>query len=170
MNQLDINFTTVVLAVAALVVLIDIIVRLVFMPGRRDRFVSDLLEVMAEPCPQPDTTRVPKPRIMHESGLAECLLRHFAQSGISRRVLSALADANGLTQLQLGLALNRSLTEHGKSALPLAVVRRVALILSHAGLVTLDQGVWRITQMGLAVHHLLHTHEDGESQPAGMRA
>lgn len=152
--------TVVMVAAAAVVVGVDILVRLVLAPRRRDAYIIELLDGLAGPPAQtePLSVQEAEPRVTE---LTECLLRHFERSVISHRILNTLAHGEtGLEHRELTAALNHSQSERGKPALPMAVVRRVATTLLHAGLVNIEGGALKITALGRELDGLLRSRKE----------
>lgn len=152
MNKVEIIFVILAIAVVAL----DVIVRLVIAPHRRDKFLETLLDSMTGPEAADSTARAPHAAAALDDALAESLLRHFEHSAISRRILAALtADSDGIRESEVFAHVNRQLAHVGKRALPAAVVRRVVIMLMRADLVTLRGGRLELTTGGKRLHALL---------------
>lgn len=150
-----------VLAIIA-VTLLDIIVRLVVAPHRRDQYLEDLLESMTEPEPTNEKSRTPHASAALDDSLAESLLRHFEQSATSRHVLAALTTRpGGMRESEVLAAVNRELARLRKRELSAAVVRKVALILMGANLAALHQGRLELTTSGKRLHALLQVRSTG---------
>ena len=138
------------------VAMIDIIVRLVIAPRRRDKFLENLLESMTEPEPADQMSRAPHASAALNDSLAESLLRHFEQSATSRHVLAALTSrTSGMHESEVLAAVNRELAHLRKRELPAAVVRKVVMILMGADLAALSQGRLELTTAGKRLHALL---------------
>lgn len=153
--------TIIMVAVAVAVVGADLVVRLVLAPRRRDAFINELLDVLAGPVEQTEPASAQQPADPQVPEITECLLRHFERSGISYRILNTLADGEtSLEQRELTAVLNRSQSERGKPALSLAVVRRVATALLHAGLVSIEGGALKITALGRELEGLLRSRKE----------
>jgi hypothetical protein len=149
MNNPELVITIGISVVAILVAGLDVFVRLVVAPHRKDRFVSALLDQLLEPAAEKESAAAPA------LDLNECLLRHFEKSVTSRAILSALDDEGGLSQTDLHRRLNQALSQSQKPPLPIEVARRVAMILLHAGLVGVDRGVLRLTEVGKNLNSVL---------------
>ncbi len=134
---------------------VNLIVRLIVWPARQDAFIGQLLDQLAEPCTEDETTSDVLDAVEPAFDLQESLLRHFERSTTSQQILGTLVRHDGLTDKQLQAALDRAPADKGRPKLPLPVTRRVAAILRSAGLVALDQGVLRITELGRQLHSLL---------------
>lgn len=157
MNQPESTTVIAVLTVAMLLVAADIIVRLVLLPARREKFLRELLDHLVESEAETEPAGRAEAAPFPAGDLHECLLRYFEKSGTSREILNTLAGCDGLTQRELASALNRALAAKGKTPLPLAVTRRVVLTLVHAGLLELDRSVLQITRPGQNLIQLLQT-------------
>lgn len=155
MNQPEMTATIVIIAIAVLLVAADIIVRLVIMPARKEKFIHDLLDQLVEPSVEAEASVSPGVTAVPAADLHECLLRLFEKSSTSREILDSLANGKGLTQEELSIALNQRRAQKGKPALPLAVPRRVAVSLLHSGLVGVEHGLMRVTEMGQDLNSLL---------------
>ncbi len=142
---------------ALVMVVVDVIVRLFVAPARKDRFLRDLLDHLVEGDPQNESAEFFKNTGRPSEDLQECLLRHFEKSLTSRQILNALADSGGLTQRDLLRELNQAFAAKGKGPLPLTAARRVAMILLHAGLLEVENGVLQITNVGQNLNLLLQT-------------
>lgn len=149
MNSPELAVTIGISIIAILVAGLDLVMRLIVAPRRRERFVSALLDQLVEPATEGEPAAVPA------RDINECLLRHFEKSVTSRAILSALANEGGMSQRDLHHRLNHALSESGKPALPLEVARRVATILLNAGLVGVDRGVLRLTELGKDLNSVL---------------
>lgn len=161
----DIGIILGIIAIVA-VVMLDIIVKLVVAPRRRDKYVESLLDSMTEVEPAGQTARAPHASAAVDDLLAESLLRHFEQSATSRHVLAALTAATGgLPESEVVTAVNRELAHLRKRELPAAVVRKVVMILMGADLAALRQGRFELTTAGKRLHALLQTRAT-ETAPA----
>jgi hypothetical protein len=156
-----------IIAIVA-VALLDIIVRLVVAPDRRDKYVESLLDSMTEVEPVDQVSRAPHASAALDDSLAESLFRHFEQSATSRQVLAALtATTGGMPESEVVSAVNRELTHQRKRKLPAAVVRRVVMILMGADLAALRQGRLELTIAGKSLHALLQVRSiEAEPTPA----
>lgn len=142
------------LAVAAIGV--DILVRLVIAPHRRDQMLTEMLDNLIEP----DLASAPavlRPELTHSlDQLGGNLLRYFEQAAVSRNILETLAVCeNGLSEKAVLAAVNHQLEERRKRALPETVVRKVMMILMGADFVVLKEGSLRITEAGRMLHTAL---------------
>ncbi|HOW65550.1 MAG TPA: hypothetical protein P5186_20385 [Candidatus Paceibacterota bacterium] len=142
------------LAVAAIGV--DILVRLVIAPHRRDQLLTEMLDNLIEP----DLVSAPAvlgPEVTHSlDQLGGNLLRYFEQAAVSRNILETLAVCeNGLSEKAVLAAVNHQLEERRKRALPESVVRKVVMILMGAEFVVLKEGSLRITEAGRMLHTAL---------------
>lgn len=145
----------VVIAIVA-VVAMDIIVRLVIAPHRRDKYLEDLFDSLTEAEPMDQMSRDPHASAALDDSLAESLLRHFEQSATSRHVLAALSSqSDGMRESELLAAVNRELAHSRKRELPAGVVRRVMMILMGADLTALREGRLELTTTGRRLHALL---------------
>jgi hypothetical protein len=155
MNNAELLSTIVAAGLAIAIVAADVIIRLVILPARKDQFIAELLDYLAG-SPLEKVNSLPEPAaIAPASDLQESLLRHFEKSAISHRILSMLAAHDSLTQKDLMTALDKVSDERDRPRLPLAVIRRVAIILLRAGLVEVEQGVLRITEIGRELHSIV---------------
>lgn len=157
MYNLELTGLVVLVTIAIVVVAADVIVRLVVLPRRKERFIRELLDHLVEVDAEKEPAALAEATSSPAGDLQECLLRYFEKSGTSREILHTLAGCEGLTQRELSSALNRALTEKGKTPLPLAVARRVVMILVHAGLLEVDRSVLQITKPGQNLNLLLQT-------------
>lgn len=152
------NDTGIILCFIAIVAvaLLDIIVRLVVAPRRRDKYVESLLDSMTEVEPSDQRSRAPRASAVLDDSLGEGLLRHFEQSSTSRHVLSALSSRQcGMHESEVLAAVNRELAHLRKQQLPPAVVRKVVMILMGADLAALRQGRLELTIPGKRLNALL---------------
>lgn len=162
------NEVGIILGIIAIiaVAILDIIVRLVITPHRRDKYVENLLESMTESEPADPVSRAPHASAALDDSLAESLLRHFEQSATSRHVLAALTTrTSGMHESEVLAAVNRELANLRKQELPAAVVRKVMMILMGADLATLRQGRLELTTAGKRLHALLQVRST-EAAPA----
>lgn len=155
MNNPELIGLIVLVTVAIVVLGADILVRLVILPAQRDKLIRELLDQLVKTEPRTESAASFEAPVLPAGDLHECLLRNFEKSATSRQILNTLAGCEGLTQRELGIALNRALAEEGKPALPLAVARRVVMILMHAGLVEVDRSVLQISKLGQNLNLLL---------------
>ena len=152
------NEVGIILGISAIiaVALLDIIVRLMVAPRRREKFLENLLDSMVEPEPANQLPPAPHASAALDDSLAESLLRHFEQSATSRHVLAALTSrAGGMPEAEVLAAVNGQLVRRRKRELPAAVVRRVVMILRGAELAALHQGRLELTIAGKRLHALL---------------
>ncbi len=169
MNNLEATRLVVLVTIAIVVVMADIIVRLVILPRRKEKFIRELLDHLVEYNAEPQPAGPLEAASSPAGDLHECLLRYFEKSATSRQILNTLAGCERLTQRELGSALNRTLAEEGKAALPPAVARRVVMILLHAGLVEVDRSVLQISKLGQNLNLLLQTRKQaGMARSASM--
>ena len=166
MNHWEINMELLLITIAIVVVAADVLVRLVLLPNRRDKFIGELLDNLMEPAAATESVPGAEQALVLPLDLREPLLRHFEKSTASRQILRTLANGQGMTQKELSAALNQSLAEKGKPPLPLAVARRVAITLLQAGLVGIENGALRITELGRNLNLLL----DGRKKAAQQLA
>lgn len=144
-----------IIAIVA-VAMLDIIVRLVITPHRRDKYLEGLLESMTEAEPADQVSRAPHASAALDDSLAESLLRHFEQSATSRHVLAALTTrTGGMHESEVLAAVNHELASLRKRELPAAVVRKVVMILMGADLAALRQGRLELTTAGKRLNALL---------------
>lgn len=138
------------------VAMLDIIVRPVIAPHRRDKYLENLLDSMTEAEPADQMSRAPHASAALDDSLAESLLRHIEQSATSRHVLAALTSrTRGMTDSEVVTAVNRELAHLGKRELAAAVVRKVVMMLMGADLAALRQGRLELTTVGKRLHALL---------------
>jgi len=162
MSKVEIIFIIIVVVVVAL----DVIVRLVVVPRRRDMFVEALLDSMTEPESAGQAARFPQAAAALDDSLAESLLRHFEHSATSRRVLAAFTlESDGMRESEILSAVNRKLVHLRKRELPAAVVRRVLIILMRADLAELNGERLELTTAGKRLHALLEMRST-EAMPA----
>lgn len=166
MSNPDLTVLALIIFAAIFLVGIDIYVRLVIVPSRRDRFICTLLDQLMEPSAEPQMSTVSETANSPTPDLKECLLRHFEKSSTSREIINALSGEERLNQRDLLLRLNKALNERGKPPLPLEVARRVATILLHAGLVGVDRDTLRITEAGRELNLLLRGRHEARLQNA----
>ncbi len=148
----------IILGITAIVAvaMLDIIVRLVVAPRRRDKYLETLLDSMTEAEPADQMLRAPHASAALDDSLAESLLRHFEQSATSRHVLAALTSrTSGMPESEVLAAVNRELANLRKQELPAAVVRKVVMILMGADLAALRRGRLELTTAGKRLHALL---------------
>lgn len=151
----EVGIISVTIAIVAIVTL-DIIVRLVAAPHRRDKYLEGLLDSMTEAEPADQMSRAPHASAALDDSLAESLLRHFEQSATSRHVLAALTTrTGGMPEAEVLAAVNRELAHLRKRELPAAVVRKVVMILMGADLAAVRQGRLELTTPGKRLHALL---------------
>lgn len=160
MNNVELLSTVVVAGLTIVVIAADVVVRLVILPARKDQFIAELLDHLTGPCPEEENSPAESVATPSTSDLEESLLRHFEKSATSHQILSMLAVHDGLTQKDLVAALNRASDERSRPRLPLAVVRRVAIILLRAGLVEVEQGLLRITEVGRELHSIVQDRKE----------
>jgi hypothetical protein len=165
MNNVEILSTIVVAGLTIAIVAADVIIRLVILPARKDQFIAELLDHLMSPCPGEKNSPDESVATPSTSDLEECLLRHFEKSVTSHQILSMLAVHDGLTQKDLVTALNRASDQRRRPRLPLAVVRRVAVILLRAGLIEVEQGLLRITEVGRELHSIFQNRKEASLRP-----
>lgn len=153
MNEFGVIVGIVVLVA---VVVADIIIRLVIAPHRRDQWTLSLLDSLIESAPAARNARSLPAAAGMDEVLGESLLLHFEQSATSRKVLAALAShAEGLHESEVQTAVNGLLTRERKRELPVAVVRKIVMILMGADLAALRRGRLELTVAGKRLHALL---------------
>jgi hypothetical protein len=166
MNHLEISTEILLITIAIVVVAANVLVRLVLLPGRRDKFIGELLDNLMEPATATESVPSAEQSLVLPSDLREPLLRHFEKSTASRQILHTLANGEGMSPKELSAAVNQSLAERGKPPLPLAVARRVAIALLQAGLVGIENGALRITELGRNLNLLLEGRKKAARQLA----
>lgn len=148
--------------IAIAVVSADIIVRLWIAPHRRDKWTESLLDSMIESESADRVGQVLPATACLDDVLGESLLRHFEQSATSRHVLAALAfRSDGMPESEVLAVVNRALASSRKRELPIAVVRKVVMILMGADLAALRQGRFKLTVAGKRLHALLEVRSAG---------
>ena len=156
----------VLVALAVVGVGADIVFRLVIAPRRREAFINELLDCFAGPSAESEPAASAQVAEPSAPELTECLLRHFERSVISQQILIKLAEGEqGLGQRELSATLNRSQADRSKPALPLSVARRVAITLLHAGLIGVEGGALRVTELGRQLNHLLRLRKEARLRP-----
>ncbi len=140
----------------AVVIVVDIVVRLVVAPHRHDQWTASLLDSLIEPAADEQQNRnFPVGAAMDET-LCESLLLHFEQSVASRQILAVLAEpGGGLLEAELQGTVNRQLRGRRRRELPVPALRQVTLILKRAGLVASQRGRWELTIAGKRLQALL---------------
>lgn len=139
--------TIIAILVIAALVGADILVRLVIAPHRRDRFLEELMDNLVETVPSVGED-ISQPTAVDER-IGENLLRHFEQSAMSRRVLTALASrSEAMRERDVEAVVNHELVRSHKRPLPASVLRRIVMILMGANLVALRRGKLEITDSG----------------------
>ncbi|OQC66164.1 MAG: hypothetical protein BWX48_01852 [Verrucomicrobia bacterium ADurb.Bin006] len=145
----------------------EIILRLFVAPQNRDRLVKDLLDIMHEPRLESDTTSGLVPTLLPSESLGEGLLRHFAQSSLSCRILEVLArNGNEMHMTDITAAVNAQLIEKSRQPLPEVAVRKVTTILMEANFVRLQHGLLSLTFLGQQLHSVLGERRRAARAPA----
>ena len=151
------TYEFILIAVVLGVVAVDAIVRFRVAPGRRNRFVKQLLSVfVATENDSATEDATPETR-----SLADSLLKHFRQSFGSRHIVQILSEApGGMTEKELEQRFSELATRSGKSSLPSNALRKVMLILMGASFVKLSDGKFQMTELGWALHSMLGSGSD----------
>ncbi len=162
MNTLEIIL---VLSVAA-VVAVDIALRVVIAPHRKDKLVEELLDSLHEPCPEGAFVIEPKLTLFPSDGLRHALLKHFMQSALSCQVVEVLAGCgSGMNETEIARAVNARQTERDKRTMPEVAFRRVIMILMGADFVVLRRGVLSLTDLGRRLHKVLEGYRRAAHEP-----
>ncbi|HWQ90886.1 MAG TPA: hypothetical protein VN673_04390 [Clostridia bacterium] len=148
MNQPETSTAIVAVTIAILVILADIVVRMFLLPRRKEKLLQNLLDQLVESNAEEEESLSAGAKVVAPTDLSECLLRLFEKSGTSREILNTLASNKGLTHNELSVALNQRMAERSNSALPPSVAERVAVNLINAGLLTMEHGRLRSTEVG----------------------
>lgn len=132
----------------------DIALRLIIAPHSRDQLVEDLFGILHEP---EITSEIALARQSHPSqSLGESLLRHFAQSSLSCRIVDILAASDtGMRETDIRSAVNAELIEKRRRPLPEVAVRKVVMILMGSDFVCLGHGLLSLTDLGRQLHRVL---------------
>jgi len=156
----------IVLIAAVCLLATDIALRLFVAPQNRDRLVTDLLDIMHEPRLASDTAPGLVPTLLPSESLGESLLRHFAQSSLSCRILDILAaNGNAMPEADITAAVNAQLIEKSRQPLPEVAVRKVIMILMGADFVRLRHGLLSLTDLGRQLHRVLGERRRAASVP-----
>lgn len=159
-----------ILGVVALVAVIvaDFVIRLVLAPHRRDEWTAALLDSLIKPMPKVQRSGMFPASVAMDETLCESLLRHFEQSTATRQILGLLSEqSDGMNESEVRETVNRRLAESESRELPAAAIRRIALILKNAGLVSFSQRRLKLTVAGQRLHALLEARASVSAEPAG---
>lgn len=152
MNTTEILLVVIVLGILA----IDIAVRLVIAPHKRDQYVEDLLNILHEPHPVPNVKPSHTSMLLPFENLGDALLKHFMQSSLSCQILEILATSNvSMSEADIAIAVNNGLIAKERRALPDAAIRKVIMILMGADFVRLRHGALSLTDLGKNLHGVL---------------
>lgn len=146
------------------IVAADILIRLRLTSARRERYMKNLLGMLApadEISHRREDPELPRPEVSLGTDVTNSLLKCFERSFASRQIVGVLAEApRGITAKELEERFAELAGRAGKNAVPARAIRKVVMNLMSAELVRLRGGRLRTTELGRALHALLNSREE----------